>query len=102
MLPDESTCNGVVPHPYAPLFGSYGIASDVKIWACDVPSPGRQKKPESQGGRAYLPRSCMMNKMIENETEYQGRGLDLESKIKRSEYCDMDRLHIYLRIQSVS
>jgi hypothetical protein len=92
----------VVPHPYAPLFGTYGIASDVKIWACDVPSADRKKKPETQGGRAFLPRSCMMNKMIETETEYQGRDIDVEKKVQRSEYCDMDRLHTYLKIQSVS
>eukprot|EP01038_Epipyxis_sp_PR26KG_P010156 gene10156-13663_t len=29
---DSRTCNGVVPHPYYPIFASYGIDSDVKIW----------------------------------------------------------------------
>ena len=30
MYIDSRTCNGVVPHPYYPIFASYGIDSDVK------------------------------------------------------------------------
>jgi hypothetical protein len=30
---DNRTCNGVVPHPIAPLLVSYGIDSDAKLWA---------------------------------------------------------------------
>ena len=29
---DQRTCNGVIPHPYAPVLVSYGIDSDVKVF----------------------------------------------------------------------
>ena len=30
---DEDACNGIVPHPHLPMFASYGIDSDCKIWS---------------------------------------------------------------------
>lgn len=38
LVADESICNGVVPHPYLPVFASYGIDSDTKIWATRMTS----------------------------------------------------------------
>ena len=29
---DSRTCNGVIPHPFAPYLASYGIDSDAKVW----------------------------------------------------------------------
>lgn len=102
-ISDDSTCNGAVPHPYAPILGSYGIASDVKLWACDSPDKNKGIRSEpSYSGHAYIPRSCRVNKLIEEETRYQGRGIDGEYKRVRSEHCDMDRLPAYLKIQRVS
>ena len=34
---DRSTCNGVVPHPYLPLFITYGIDSTAKLWRGTIP-----------------------------------------------------------------
>ncbi len=34
---DARTCNGVVPHPFAPVLGSYGIDSHAKLWAVRTP-----------------------------------------------------------------
>lgn len=31
-LIDGRTCNGAIPHPTAPVFASYGIDDDVKVW----------------------------------------------------------------------
>ena len=100
---DDSTCNGAVPHPYAPILGSYGIANDVKLWACDSPDKNKGIRSEpSYIGHTYIPRLCRVNKQIEEETRYQGRGIDTEYKLVRSEHCDMDRLPAYLKIQRVS
>ena len=99
---DDSTCNGAVPHPYAPILGSYGIASDVKLWACDSPDKKKGRRSESSfSSHTYIPRSCRINRLIEEETRYQGRGVDAEYKLVRSEHCDMDRLPAYLKIQRV-
>lgn len=35
---DGRTCNGVAPHPYAPLLVSYGIDSDAKVWHFETPN----------------------------------------------------------------
>ena len=103
---DESTCNGAVPHPYAPLIGTYGIASDVKLWACEDSKSETREKEEKVGertaGNSLRYRTCAMNKFIEDEMSYQGRGKDMEYKQYRSKYCDMDRLHSHLRISKVS
>lgn len=34
---DNSTCNGVVPHPTLPVFVTYGIDSTAKLWRSTVP-----------------------------------------------------------------
>ena len=34
---DQSTCNGVVPHPTLPIFVSYGIDSTAKLWRATTP-----------------------------------------------------------------
>lgn len=34
---DESTCNGIIPHPTLPIFVTYGIASTAKLWRATVP-----------------------------------------------------------------
>ena len=34
---DESTCNGVVPHPSLPFFITYGIDSTAKLWRATNP-----------------------------------------------------------------
>jgi len=34
---DESTCNGVVPHPTLPFFVTYGIDSTAKLWRSTTP-----------------------------------------------------------------
>jgi len=34
---DQSTCNGVVPHPSLPLFITYGIDSTAKLWRATTP-----------------------------------------------------------------
>ena len=34
---DNSTCNGVVPHPSLPIFITYGIDSTAKLWRSTVP-----------------------------------------------------------------
>ena len=34
---DNSTCNGVVPHPSLPLFVTYGIDSTAKLWRATTP-----------------------------------------------------------------
>lgn len=34
---DNSTCNGVVPHPSLPLFITYGIDSTAKLWRATTP-----------------------------------------------------------------
>ena len=96
LLTDESTCNGAVPHPYAPLLCTYGIASDVKLWACDIPKGPRGDRKEVPG---LLP--CAVNKFIEDDTRYQGRGLGLDYKQLKSEYCDMDRLNAHLQYSKV-
>lgn len=35
---DNRTCNGAIPHPYLPILGTYGIDSDVKLWAFETPN----------------------------------------------------------------
>jgi hypothetical protein len=35
---DLRTCNGVIPHPIAPILVSYGIDSDAKLWSFQSPS----------------------------------------------------------------
>ena len=49
-----------------------------------------------------MPHSSNLSTIIEEETRYQGRGLRLEYKPLRSEYCDMDRLHSHLKASKVS
>eukprot|EP00536_Pseudo-nitzschia_multiseries_P004033 jgi/Psemu1/323282/estExt_fgenesh1_pg.C_650015 len=34
---DQSTCNGVVPHPTLPIFVTYGIDSTAKLWRATTP-----------------------------------------------------------------
>lgn len=34
---DQSTCNGVVPHPTLPIFVTYGIDSTAKLWRSTTP-----------------------------------------------------------------
>lgn len=34
---DNSTCNGVVPHPTLPIFMTYGIESTAKLWRASTP-----------------------------------------------------------------
>jgi tetratricopeptide (TPR) repeat protein len=34
---DQSTCNGVVPHPTLPIFVTYGIDSTAKLWRSTIP-----------------------------------------------------------------
>ncbi len=34
---DQSTCNGVVPHPTLPIFITYGIDSTAKLWRASTP-----------------------------------------------------------------
>jgi WD40 repeat protein len=34
---DQSTCNGVVPHPVLPFFLTYGIDSTAKLWRATTP-----------------------------------------------------------------
>ena len=34
---DQSTCNGVIPHPTLPFFVTYGIDSTAKLWRASVP-----------------------------------------------------------------
>jgi hypothetical protein len=34
---DSRTCNGIVPHPSAPVFVSYGIDSSAKVWRATAP-----------------------------------------------------------------
>jgi hypothetical protein len=34
---DQSTCNGVVPHPVLPFFITYGIDSTAKLWRATIP-----------------------------------------------------------------
>mmetsp|Transcript_18979 Transcript_18979/g.52941 ORF Transcript_18979/g.52941 Transcript_18979/m.52941 type:complete len:1319 (+) Transcript_18979:207-4163(+) len=34
---DQSTCNGVVPHPTLPIFITYGIDSTAKLWRATTP-----------------------------------------------------------------
>ena len=75
----------------------------MKLWACDSPDKNKGIRPEpSFIGHAYIPRLCRVNKQIEEETRYQGRGIDTEYKLVRSEHCDMDRLPAYLKLQRVS
>lgn len=33
---DSYTCNGVAPHPFAPLLVSFGIDRDAKLWHCSA------------------------------------------------------------------
>lgn len=34
---DQSTCNGVIPHPTLPFFVTYGIDSTAKLWRATTP-----------------------------------------------------------------
>ena len=34
---DNSTCNGIIPHPELPFFVTYGIASTALLWRASVP-----------------------------------------------------------------
>ncbi|KAL3923703.1 MAG: hypothetical protein SGILL_001502 [Bacillariaceae sp.] len=36
-MADNSTCNGVIPHPTLPVFVTYGIDSTAKLWRSTVP-----------------------------------------------------------------
>jgi hypothetical protein len=36
-LADNSTCNGVIPHPILPVFATYGIDSTAKLWRASLP-----------------------------------------------------------------
>ncbi|RYH27782.1 hypothetical protein EON65_13215, partial [archaeon] len=39
---DRRTCNGVAPHPYAPLLVSYGIDDDAKVWTYRTPEDSEE------------------------------------------------------------
>eukprot|EP00549_Striatella_unipunctata_P007589 CAMPEP_0118686872 /NCGR_PEP_ID=MMETSP0800-20121206/8059_1 /TAXON_ID=210618 ORGANISM="Striatella unipunctata, Strain CCMP2910" /NCGR_SAMPLE_ID=MMETSP0800 /ASSEMBLY_ACC=CAM_ASM_000638 /LENGTH=779 /DNA_ID=CAMNT_0006583975 /DNA_START=91 /DNA_END=2430 /DNA_ORIENTATION=+ len=51
---DNSTCNGVVPHPFLPFFITYGIDSTAKLWRATLPVD--QNVDDSRRGRfaAYV------------------------------------------------
>jgi tetratricopeptide (TPR) repeat protein len=36
-MADNSTCNGVIPHPSLPVFVTYGIDSTAKLWRSTIP-----------------------------------------------------------------
>mmetsp|Transcript_9483 Transcript_9483/g.9271 ORF Transcript_9483/g.9271 Transcript_9483/m.9271 type:complete len:509 (-) Transcript_9483:26-1552(-) len=82
---DNRTCNGAIPHPFLPILGSYGIDSDVKVWAFETrpeegeelnltdsspdrfPLGGLHIKGPSQGRKERVrfsqPKYCDMNKL---------------------------------------
>lgn len=59
---DNSTCNGVVPHPTLPIFCTYGIDSTAKLWRATGPVDG--EVDDSNRGRARSAHTAPYSKSL--------------------------------------
>lgn len=76
---DNSTCNGIVPHPSLPIFVTYGIDSTAKLWRSTVPvdftvddSVAGRRRHASKSG------TYRMSAVVSNWNEIQAILLSLE------------------------
>jgi tetratricopeptide (TPR) repeat protein len=91
---DQSTCNGVVPHPILPIFVTYGIDSTAKLWRSTIPvdsevddsAIGRRKH-----FRIIQERSYKMTPTVRNWGEVKSilENLDLRDAGRTSEESDI-------------
>ena len=91
---DQSTCNGVVPHPTLPIFVTYGIDSTAKLWRSTIPvdsdvddsAIGRRKHFRMTQARSYK-----MTPTVRNWVEIKSilENLDLRDAGRTSEESDI-------------
>lgn len=57
---DSRTCNGVIPHPFLPVFVSYGIDSTAKLWSYKDPELHDDDHQDNNRNslRTHRQRSC--------------------------------------------
>jgi hypothetical protein len=114
---DNHTCNGVVPHPLAPVLASYGIDNDVKLWASvwgDEEEEEEEEEPQCKsrdrgvGGVGGVGTGSGLTAQPTDPGPYALSGLggaDRSTKKRprahlgssRSEHCDLSCLPSYLK-----
>jgi tetratricopeptide (TPR) repeat protein len=68
---DQSTCNGVLPHPELPFFITYGIDSDAKLWRASPPVDPKNDDSPAGRIRCTLERPYEMSKIAKEWDQVQ-------------------------------